>query len=229
MSNVRVLTGNLFTSSCAVLVNTVNCVGVMGAGLALECRLRYPAMYQQYTRLCEKGLLQVGKLWMFDAGERQILNFPTKTHWRNPSQPAYLRAGLEKFMQTYQARGIESVAFPLLGTQHGGLDPEAALQLMRDYLDACEVPVEIYRHDTKARDDLFDRFKDTFAGATDEQVRAASGLRAPQIRALRKALESTRVRQLNQLAACDGVGDKTLEAAFAMTRMETLPGQPALF
>lgn len=228
MSNVRVLTGNIFTSPCRVLVNTVNCVGVMGAGLALEFRLRYPAMFEQYARLCERGLLDVGKLWLFDGGDRQILNFPTKKHWRQPSQASHLRKGLQKFMQTYEARGLESVAFPLLGAQHGGLDPDASLALMREYLDACAVPVEIYRYDPAAPDDVFDQFKARLAGTSDEQLREATGLRRNQVRAMRDALASTRVRQLNQLAECAGVGDKTLEAAFALTRMAVLPGQPGL-
>jgi O-acetyl-ADP-ribose deacetylase (regulator of RNase III) len=228
MTQVRVVTGNIFTSTCKVLVNTVNCVGVMGAGLALEFRLRYPTMFGQYARLCEQGLLDVGKLWLFDAGERQVLNFPTKQHWRQPSQASHLRKGLQKFMQTYESRGLESVAFPLLGAQHGGLHPSASLALMREYLDACTVPVEIYRYDPAAPDDVFDQFKTRLASTSDEQLREATGLRRNQVRALRDALASTRVRQLNQLVECTGVGDKTLEAAFALTRMAVVPGQPGL-
>lgn len=55
MSNIRIITGNIFTSKCQTVVNTVNCVGVMGAGIALECRLRYPDMFSQYEKLCESG------------------------------------------------------------------------------------------------------------------------------------------------------------------------------
>ena len=228
MGNVRIITGNIFTSTSAVLVNTVNCAGVMGAGLALECRLRYPAMFDQYARLCEQGLLDVGRLWLFDGGDRSILNFPTKKHWRLPSQAAYLHLGLQKFIQTYQARGIDSIAFPLLGAQHGGMDPEASLRLMLDYLERCTIPVEIYRYDPAAPDDLFERFKALVNGATDAQIQSSTRLRSNQIRALRDALASPRVRQLNQLAECTGVGDKTLEAAFALTRMDYMPGQPGL-
>ena len=228
MNQVRILTGNIFTSSSKVLVNTINCSGVMGAGLALECRLRYPTMFQQYAKLCEQKRLDVGTLWMFQAEDRKILNFPTKKHWRYPTLPAYLHLGLQKFMQTYEARGIESVAFPLLGAHHGGLDPDASLTIMLEYLEQCAIPVEIYRYDPSAVDDLYDRFKALMVELSDEQLRAEAGLRATQIRSLRDALASSRIHQLNQLAAFAGIGDKTLEAAFAITRMERLPTQPGL-
>lgn len=228
MNQVRVITGNIFTTGCQTLVNTVNCAGVMGAGLALECRLRHPDMHTRYVRLCEQGALEVGKLWLYRAEPRSILNFPTKKHWRQPSHPSYLHLGLQNFMRTYQRRGILSIAFPLLGTQHGGLDQDAALSLMLGYLQDCEIPVEVYRHDPAAPDDLYGRFKALMASATDDQVRAATRLRSPQLRALRDALASPRVHQLNQLAAWRGVGDRTLEAAFRLTESASLPGQPGL-
>lgn len=228
MNNVRIITGNIFTSSCKVLVNTVNCSGVMGAGLALECRLRYPAMFEQYVQQCERKLLDVGKLWLFHGKDRSILNFPTKKHWRLPSKATYLHQGLRKFMDTYQERGIESVAFPLLGAQHGGLDPEASLALMLGYLEQCTIPVEIYRYDPKATDDLYEHFKALLESLTDERIRTEARLRSNQIKALRLAMASTRVRQLNQLAAYDGIGEKTLEAAFALTRLRLEPAQQGL-
>ncbi len=101
MQNVLVRKGNIFSSRCQTIVNTVNCVGIMGAGIALECRLRYPLMFDQYAKLCADAKLDIGQLWIYRAPERWVLNFPTKKHWRYPSKVEYLHLGLQKFMQTY--------------------------------------------------------------------------------------------------------------------------------
>lgn len=229
MSNVRVLAGNIFTSRCQTLVNTVNCEGVMGAGLALECRLRWPKMFTQYAALCAGGRLDVGMLWLFRADDRWVLNFPTKRQWRLPSREAYLHRGLEKFMRTYTERGITSAAFPLLGAQHGGLDQEQSLALMRGYLDDCTIPIEIYRYDPAAPDDLYARFKEAFAASSDERIKSATCLRAHRIALIREALASPRICQLNQLAQWRGIGDRTLERAFAfMQAPNRIPEQASL-
>ena len=156
----RVIEGNIFTSDCQTLVNTVNCVGVMGAGIALECRLRYPQMYERYVAICEQEQLDIGKLWLYRTDTRWVLNFPTKKHWRYPSQEDYLRQGLEKLVATYAQKGIRSIAMPLLGADRGGIDSEVSLGLMQEYLATGheDLSVEVYRYDPTARDDLFDSF-----------------------------------------------------------------------
>ncbi len=223
MSNIRIITGNIFTSKCQTVVNTVNCVGVMGAGIALECRLRYPDMFSQYEKLCESGALDVGKLWLYKGTDRWILNFPTKKHWKYPSKEAYLRLGLEKFVQTYAEKRIESIAFPILGAQHGGLDQEQSLGLMQHYLKGCSIPIEIYRYDPEASDDLYERFKSVVQSTPVESLKQATGLRANSIQLIKDAVESPRVHQLNQLATFRGIGDKTLESVFAFMRQGKQP------
>ncbi len=90
LAMLRVLNGNIFASERQTLVNAVNCVGVMGAGIALEFKLRYPAMFLRYESLCRQGRMEIGKLWLYkpDPGSDQpwVLNFPTKRHWRLPSK-----------------------------------------------------------------------------------------------------------------------------------------------
>src|SRR5690554_3048314 len=107
----KVIIGNIFSSDCQTLVNTINCVGIMGAGIALEYRLRYPEMYDRYVQLCSDSKIDIGKLWIYKS-DRWILNFPTKKHWKDPSRIEYLESGLEKFRDTYLNKGITSVAFP---------------------------------------------------------------------------------------------------------------------
>lgn len=136
--------GSLFESECQTLVNTVNCIGVMGKGIALEFKNRYPSMFKEYRILCNQKKLDIGKLWIYKAQDKWILNFPTKYDWRMPSRNEYLERGLQKFLDTYKSKGIASIAFPLLGASNGGIDPEVSLGIMKSYLDKCDIPVEIY-------------------------------------------------------------------------------------
>lgn len=220
MSELRIISGNIFTSSCQTIVNTVNCVGIMGAGIALECRLRYPAMYQQYADLCKEKKIDIGTLWIYKATERWILNFPTKQHWKYPTKEEYLHAGLRKFMGTYEARGVESIAFPVLGAQNGGLDAGRSIEIMESYLRDCLIRVEIYQYDQMAKDDIFDKFKERMLTLDLEDLKSATGLRSDYIERIRDALQNPNMRQLNQLAKVNGIGDKTLEKAFAFVRNE---------
>lgn len=127
------------------IVNTVNTEGIMGAGLALEFRIRYPDMFLRYRELCETGLFEIGQLWIYKSHNKWILNFPTKNRWRLSSRLDYIRLGLNKFCETYQAKGITSVAFPLLGADKGKLNREIVLDLMCNYLAKCNIEVEIYQ------------------------------------------------------------------------------------
>ena len=132
--------GNIFTTECQTIVNTVNCVGVMGAGIAYEFRLRFPEMFSKYKSFCDEGKLKIGSLWMYKlpndevASYRNILNFPTKKHWKFPSKEEYLEKGLQKFVSSYNEKDIRSVAFPLLGASHGGLSEETSIAIMKRYL-----------------------------------------------------------------------------------------------
>ena len=85
--------GNIFNSSAQVLVNTVNCVGVMGRGIALECKLRFPEMYKNYKKFCDQKKIQPGILQIWKDSSPWILNFPTKSDWRDPSKFEYLEKG----------------------------------------------------------------------------------------------------------------------------------------
>jgi len=137
--------GDLFQSPAHVLVNTVNTVGVMGRGIALDFKHLFPQMYRQYRDLCENGQLEIGKLWLYKSPNKWVLNFPTKKHWRNPSRVEYIEAGLQKFVQSYADYGIHSVAFPALGCGNGQLDFETQVKpLMEKHLRSLPIEVFIY-------------------------------------------------------------------------------------
>lgn len=144
---IRVIKGDLFSSEAQTLVNTINCVGVMGKGIALEFKLRYPEMFKRYQELCKQQLIKTGNLWLYKSPEKWILNFPTKDDWRNKTKIEYLTTGLQKFLDTYKEKGITSIAFPLLGANNGGLDPKLSLDVMENYLKQCDIDVDIYIKD----------------------------------------------------------------------------------
>lgn len=137
--------GDLLKSPADVLVNTVNTVGVMGKGIANDFKKIYPEMFTQYQKLCEKGLFNIGQLWIFKTKNKWVLNFPTKKHWRNPSKIEYIEAGLDKFVKTYAEKGITSISFPMLGCGNGELNWETEVRpLMEKYLK--NIPIDIYIH-----------------------------------------------------------------------------------
>ena len=138
--------GNIFNSSAQVLVNTVNCVGVMGRGIALECKLRFPEMYKNYKKFCDQKKIQPGILQIWKDSSPWILNFPTKSDWRDPSKFEYLEKGLDKFVKTYSEKGITSIAFPLLGASLGGLPEEKVFELMKNKLsDLKNIDIEVIK------------------------------------------------------------------------------------
>ena len=222
MSNVYVKKGNLFASERQTLVNTVNCVGVMGAGIALEFKLRYPAMFRRYEQLCRQGHMAVGRLWLYrpDRESRKpwVLNFPTKKHWRFPSREEYLVSGLAKFMDTYREQGIESIAFPILGSQNGGLREVRVIELMREALQGCEIPVDIYRYDPRAKDDLIGSLKSGFLEPDVRRLAELTGIDVKRVDTIQRALQRPDVRSFSQLAATRGIGEKTLAKALAWAR-----------
>ena len=137
--------GSLFESPAKVLVNTVNTVGVMGKGLARTFKEIYPEMFCQYQQLCERKQFPVGKLWVYKTPHKWILNFPTKVHWRQPSEPEYVEEGLKTFVSTYAAQGFTSVAFPRLGCGNGELDWENVVRpIMTKYLGKLAIDIFVY-------------------------------------------------------------------------------------
>ena len=215
---LKIIKGNIFTTQCQTLVNTVNCVGVMGAGIALECRLRYPTMYSKYVALCEQQKIDIGLLWLYKSPNRWILNFPTKKHWKAPSEEAYLHAGLQKFVQTYRAKEITSIAFPMLGADRGGIAHSTSLDILSQYLSPLDIDIEIYEYDPAALDDIYSGTKNWLLARDPADVAQQTGIRIDYVRKLVIAIDRPDINQLNQLARVQGVGIKTLEKVFALAK-----------
>lgn len=140
--------GSIFTSQAQCIVNPVNCVGVMGKGLALEFKKRYPDMFSRYHALCNKGEISVGKIafWKPKIGDDPIIClFPTKNHWREKSTVSIIEQGLQQYVKYSPKLDITSAAFPKIGCGLGGLSFELQVApLMKFYLDPLPYEVEIY-------------------------------------------------------------------------------------
>jgi len=142
---IRILIGDIFQSKAQTIINTVNCVGVMGKGVAAEFKKRYPAMYVDYKKRCTASQVQLGELYYYtDIFGASIINFPTKNHWRSPSKLSDIVHGLDYLISHYQEWGIESIALPPLGCGNGGLEWSLVGPIMYQKLSELEIPVEIY-------------------------------------------------------------------------------------
>lgn len=137
--------GDIFESKAQTLVNTVNCVGVMGKGIAQLFKKNYPEMFLDYEGRCKLNQVHPGEPYLYkDILGTSILNFPTKDHWRSPALLINVVRGLEIFIKKYKEWGVKSVAFPPLGCGNGGLEWEIVGPIMYQKLSQLEIPVEIY-------------------------------------------------------------------------------------
>lgn len=139
--------GDILTSSADAIVNTVNTRGVMGAGLALQVKQTYPAIFAEYKAACARGEVVVGKVWVVEIpGQhgRWMVNFPTKDHWRTPSRMEYIESGLNDLALWIKESGIKSIAVPKLGCANGKLEWRDVKPVVVAALGALDVRVELY-------------------------------------------------------------------------------------
>jgi O-acetyl-ADP-ribose deacetylase (regulator of RNase III) len=118
---ISFVSGDLLASDAVALVNPVNCVGVMGAGLAAQFKRAYPHNFYVYQAACRRGELSPGRVLAVKDGERWIVNVPTKRHWRDRSRFDDIAAGLIALVREVRARSLSSIAVPPLGCGLGGL------------------------------------------------------------------------------------------------------------
>jgi O-acetyl-ADP-ribose deacetylase (regulator of RNase III) len=123
---IEIVKGDILEAKAEALVNTVNCVGVMGKGLALQFKQAFPANFVAYQSACRAGEVVPGSMFIFDRGKlaapRYLINFPTKRHWRDDSRIEDIRSGLESLVADVRRLGVRSIGVPPLGCGLGGLN-----------------------------------------------------------------------------------------------------------
>lgn len=143
-------TGDILKEEAEALVNTVNCVGVMGRGIALQFKRAFPENFKAYVARCKRNAIQPGRVFVFETGQltspRYIINFPSKRHWRGKSRMEDIESGLVSLAQEIRSRGIRSVAIPPLGSGLGGLNwPEVRVRLEGALKEFEDVKVVIFK------------------------------------------------------------------------------------
>lgn len=151
--------GDLLKSEAQALVNTVNTEGVMGKGLALQFKTAFPQNYKIYRNACKTGHLTVGQMLITNESDifgnnKLIINFPTKTTWRKPSEYTYIQLGLVALRNEIIARGIQSIAIPPLGSRNGGLDWERVRQMIEIQLSDLDCDIILYQPSEQILDRL---------------------------------------------------------------------------
>ncbi len=142
---MKILVDNILHSKAQTLINTVNCVGVMGKGIALEFKEHFPEMYKDYISRCERKQVHIGEPYLFQSlVGPQIINFPTKDHWKSLSKIEDIEQGLKYLLSHYKEWGITSLAIPPLGCGNGQLEWRVVGPLIYKYVKQMDVPVEMY-------------------------------------------------------------------------------------
>lgn len=140
--------GNLLLAPVEAVVNTVNTVGVMGKGIALQFKRAYPLMYSEYARAAKAGEITLGRVQVWESdqldGPRYVINFPTKRHWRGPSKLEYIERGLDDLARVIKTLRIKSIAVPPLGCGNGGLDWADVRPLIVRKLGDLEADVRLF-------------------------------------------------------------------------------------
>ena len=150
------VSGNIFNTKAMAVVNTVNCVGAMGKGIALDFKLRFPEMFKEYQRICFQHLLKPGQILPYKKSSPIILNFAIKDDWKEPSKIEWIEETLKKFVDNYKKLGITSVAFPWMGAMNGGLPIEVIKELTRKYLSSLDdIDIEVYDFDPNVPCELY--------------------------------------------------------------------------
>lgn len=148
--SIKIQTGDLLQQDTDAIVNTVNCAGIMGKGIALQFKRKWPENFKAYERACKSKQIKVGKMFVHDLGALDhgkpefIINFPTKNHWREKSKLSYIETGLEDLVQVIRALNIKSISVPPLGCGNGGLSWEIVRPLIENALGHLNVEVRLF-------------------------------------------------------------------------------------
>ena len=156
---INFVQGNIIESQADALVNTVNTMGIMGKGIALQFKKEFPNNYKIYREACKNNKLEIGNLLVTEEdtlhyGKKIIINFPTKTNWRLPSEYSYIESGLKALVNLIAEKKIKSIAIPPLGSGNGGLDWNKVKILMLEYLLPIECDIKIYEPNYKVQEVL---------------------------------------------------------------------------
>ncbi len=146
---IKLTQGDMLNANTEALVNTVNCVGVMGRGIALQFKKVFPENFKRYKAACDRKEVQPGKMFTFDLNNlynpRYVINFPTKRHWKGKSRMEDIESGLKALVEEVRRRNFHSIAIPPLGCGLGGLRwADVRVKIENAFEDLADVQVLLY-------------------------------------------------------------------------------------
>lgn len=215
---IRYDNGTVFNANTDAIVNTVNCDGFMGAGIALEFGLRYPDMLKEYVEKCRTNKIIIGSVDYYkDVSGITIVNFPTKIHFKYPSRIQWIEKGLKSFAVGHKEYGFESVAFPKLGTAKGGLDWNVVKALMEKYLQPLNLDVVICLDELKEAYGIEKEMLDMFNSSSVDILSSITRLTKKQRDILSEGKPYNRFWEIGREK---GIGKKTYEHLFKFFYLE---------
>lgn len=209
---IKVTDSTVFNAGADCIVNTINCVGFMGRGIALEFALRYPKLEEQYIEQCRRKIIHTGRVYFYEVDGQKIINFPTKFHFKYPSEIEWIEQGLRYFADNYKNWGIKSIAFPLLGANNGGLNPNEVENLMKSYLSSLDIDVYICHSRLLEGKEL--EMVESFKNIDVEDLKNHMRLTSKQVIAL-KDLQTT-IKRFVDILNTEGIGIDTYKSIFRL-------------
>ncbi|MBE7706211.1 MAG: Appr-1-p processing protein [Cyanobacteria bacterium SIG30] len=208
---IKYFEGTVFNTNADAIVNTVNCDGFMGAGLALEFALRYPKMFEDYKLKCLSSEIKTGFVSYFNNEDVTIINFPTKDSFKFPSHIKWVEKGLQNFVETYKIHNFKSVAFPKLGCSNGGLDWDVVKNVMEKYLSDLSIDIYICLDIKDYAEGIEKTMLDNFNGSSDDELLNVLKLNKNQIMSLNEKKPYKRFWQISKTA---NIGSSTYKKIF---------------
>ena len=218
------LTGNIFSSSAKAIVITVNCEGVMGAGIALDAKNRWPEIYNSYSKRCELNDFYIGDIMWANSGSKKVALFPSKKLWRAPSKLNYIRDGLYTLRTDIDQKSITSIALPQLGCSNGGLTWSEVKPLIVEKLSGINgLLVELWKFEQNFVDQDFQKFRKIFLSLNQTEASSWVRLSIKTEKLMRQVLSNSELTNLVQLAEVKGIGEKTLEKIYKAVLSDNYP------
>lgn len=203
----------------------------MGKGVALEFRLRFPKMFDEYQRVCAAGKLHPGQIWPYRRERPWILNFAVKDDWRYPSRMKWVESCLKKFVENYRQLGLRSVAMPWLGAMNGRLNWPEVHHLVRSYLENLpDIDIELIEFDPHAADPWFYKLAALAEQMDVADFAHASDLTDSAAQIIVRAIRTGEVKSLAEVAALDSLGKISVERLYLFLGRLVAPstGTPAV-
>ena len=224
MAKFAELTGNIFSSGAEVVVITVNCEGVMGAGIALDAKNRWPEIYDVYSKRCELNGFDVGEIMWADSVSKKVALFPSKKLWRAPSKLSYISEGLDALRTDIDQMSITSIALPHLGCSNGGLTWSEVKPLIVEKLSTIDgLLVELWKFEQNFVDQDFQKFREVFLSLNPKDASSWVSFSKNTEKFIRQVLIESELTNFVQLAEVKGVGKKTLEKIYKAALSDDFP------